>query len=536
MTSRLLRLATASAAALLIGACGGGGGDDDASPTTSPTTSPSPGTVVISGTARYDSVPATSGGALNYGATTSKPIRGAVVEILDASTSAVLATTRTDAGGGYGASFATGPSAVIVRVKAQSVSTGAPSWNFAVRDNTSSGALYVLDSPAVTVSANTLTRDLSAASGWGGSSYTGTRAAAPFAILDAVYTAVGYTQAAAPSFSWPALNLYWSINNVPSGGTTTAQLAVGQIGTTFYGGTDSGGVHRIYILGAANTDTDEYDDHVIVHEWGHYFQAVASRDDSIGGSHASNDRLDPRVAFSEGWGNAWSGIALGDPLYRDSGGSAQASGFAINVSSAPSGVSVGWFGESTAQYLIYSLNQSYGFPALFRALNTNVAGYDAATTLFSLKQAIKTQVPASATTIDALFSTNNIDGSDEWATGEGHDGGVSDARPVYTTYGNDTMGQTRCVTNAADPGGDGNKLGEHAFFRFTAPAARSYTITLTGGTDPDFVVFRPGFRQGAFSEVAGSETKSVSLAAATYVIAVTDYAMTGRVCLNLTIQ
>ena len=74
------------------------------------------------------------------------------------------------------------------------------------------------------------------------------------------------------------------------------------------------------MLGKENVDTDEYDASVIAHEWGHYYQSAFSRDDSPGGAHSGGDRLDRRVAFSEGWGNAWSGIALARSNYTDSSG------------------------------------------------------------------------------------------------------------------------------------------------------------------------------------------------------------------------
>ena len=41
-----------------------------------------------------------------------------------------------------------------------------------------------------------------------------------------------------------------------------------------------------------------------------------SRDDSLGGPHGSGDILDPRVAFSEGWANALSGLVLVIPTTR----------------------------------------------------------------------------------------------------------------------------------------------------------------------------------------------------------------------------
>jgi len=84
--------------------------------------------------------------------------------------------------------------------------------------------------------------------------------------------------------------------------------------------TVSNGTPVIRILGDENNDTDEYDAHVVVHEFGHYFENSLSRADSIGGPHTQSDRLDARIAFGEGWGNALSGMILDDPVYRDSSG------------------------------------------------------------------------------------------------------------------------------------------------------------------------------------------------------------------------
>src|SRR5690606_40072898 len=48
----------------------------------------------------------------------------------------------------------------------------------------------------------------------------------------------------------------------------------------------------IYLLGAENVDTDEFDTHVILHEWAHYFEKALSRTDTIGGMHQYADYLD----------------------------------------------------------------------------------------------------------------------------------------------------------------------------------------------------------------------------------------------------
>ena len=47
-------------------------------------------------------------------------------------------------------------------------------------------------------------------------------------------------------------------------------------------------------------DRDEYDDTVLLHEYGHFWQAHYSGSDSPGGSHSSADRVDPLLAFGEG--------------------------------------------------------------------------------------------------------------------------------------------------------------------------------------------------------------------------------------------
>ncbi|MDH5545717.1 MAG: Ig-like domain-containing protein [Gammaproteobacteria bacterium] len=60
----------------------------------------------------------------------------------------------------------------------------------------------------------------------------------------------------------------------------------------------------IYVLSQTGADTDEYDDDVLLHEFGHYVATLVSRDDSPGGCHffANND-LDLRLSWSEGWGD-----------------------------------------------------------------------------------------------------------------------------------------------------------------------------------------------------------------------------------------
>ena len=113
----------------------------------------------------------------------------------------------------------------------------------------------------------------------------------------------------------------------------------------------------IFLLGAANQDTDEYDRHVIAHEFGHYLEHHFSRSDSIGGPHALTDQLDMRVAFGEAWGSAFAAMATGQPVYVDTHSAGQAHAFSFDLEQSPSRVNPnpGWFNEESLQALIFDL-------------------------------------------------------------------------------------------------------------------------------------------------------------------------------------
>ncbi|MEM9843115.1 MAG: hypothetical protein AAF767_10700, partial [Pseudomonadota bacterium] len=253
---------------------------------------------------------------LDYNAITQEPARGVVVEAVNAG-GTVLDTDTTDAAGAYSVTVDASTD-VQIRVRSELQQTGGATWDVQVVDNTSGNAIYVLSGALADSGMTNSTRNLNAPSGWdpsangGAGGYAATRAAGPFSILDAIYQTVTDIAAVDPDVTFPALQVFWSINNRPS---NIINDATGDVGTSSY--TRVGGVPTIRILGAENVDTDEYDIHVVVHEFGHYFEDQLSRSDSPGGSHSLNDRLDARLAFSEGWGNAFAGMILDDPNYRD---------------------------------------------------------------------------------------------------------------------------------------------------------------------------------------------------------------------------
>ncbi|RMH48222.1 MAG: hypothetical protein D6694_00755, partial [Gammaproteobacteria bacterium] len=489
--------------------------NEGATDTASVTITVSPA-VTVSGKATFDLVPANASGVgLDYGSTQQVGIPLATVEAISNKT--VLASGKTDANGNYSL-MVPASTDMFIRVKAEMVQTGTPAWDVRVVDNTNGQALYVLDSKVFN-SGSGAVQNLHASSGWGGSGYTSPREAAPFAVLYDAYIAIQKILTADPNVVLPPLKMNWSVNNVASNGDVTQ----GQIGTSHY----SSASQELFILGSENSDTDEYDNHVIIHEWGHYFEDVMSRSDSIGGAHGGNDRLDPRVAFGEGWGNGWSAIATDDPVYFDTMGNQQSSGFHFNVETDDGGTQPGWFSESTVQALLWDFyddavdgadNVSLGFAPIYQVMRGAQKDTLALTSIFSFASALKAEQSAAASAITALLNDRGVFGSDEWGTGETNDAGnTQDVLPVYTplVVGTPT---TLCSTNAFKSSNTGayNKLSVRRFARLDVSSSGTYQISVTGpaGSDPDVYIFYKGqlVAKGDSSN-AGSETVSATLSA-----------------------
>ncbi len=516
------------------GSSGGGAGAGGA---------PSVTSVTISGTVTYDRVPfaAAQNGGLDFANAQPVPVRGATVQAVAAGGSTVLASTTTDAAGQYSLTV-TANTDLFLRVRAELVRTGTPAWTVTVRDNTAGDALYTLDGSVFNSGAANVTRNLAARSGWtAGQGYTGARAAAPFSILDAIYEAQQLVLGAEAGAQFPELRVFWSVNNISCNpgangfcGGTPAAWARGEIGTTFFA---PGAPDRIYVLGAADSDTDEFDQHVIAHEWGHYYQDNFSRDDSLGGEHGPGQRLDLRVAFSEGWGNAFAGMARGSPVYRDSFGTNQGSGFRIDVE-VNNNPSTGWFSEDSVQSILYDLYDSaneagdavsMGFAPIHGVMRGRVRTTAALTSIYPLLEGLRQARPGDLPGIDALTAAQliAITVSD---FGEGETNAWLDPRnlPIYRSL---ASGQTLevCSTNSS---GVYNKLGNRRFLRLETSASGTATVQArfngtsgTAPTDPDLVLYAAGVeRARAESPDNGTETLTVTgLAPGTYVLEVYEF-------------
>lgn len=524
--------------------CNGPGGSGSQS-TTVTVTPPQAGTVVVSGRITFDRVPFRTlpGLGLDPNNPIESPARQVVVEAIDpGAANAILASTITNAAGEYSLSVPASRN-IFIRAKAQMLKADlAPTWNFNVRNNTNSDALYALDGASFDTGTGNSTRNLRADSGWGGIGYTDTRAAAPFAILDTIYRAKELIMAASASTDFPELDLFWSPDNRPSVGPLCPDE--GDISTSFYigpGGTDECAPsadlpHGIYILGeflGENSDTDEFDQHVISHEFGHYLEDNFSRADSPGGEHDLSDLLDLRLAFSEGWGNAYSGMTLADPIYRDSRGTTSDGGFDMESGSAGT---PGWFSEASVHKVLWDLydstddgadSLSLTFAPLWDVMLDEQRSTEAFTSIFSFASALRQANGGVSGAINARLASDGISDSGPFAENETNSGGSNqDVLPVYIDV---TPGQPVSVPVCTNAALDiYNKLGNRRFLRLNLAQAVTVTVTVTGlvGTqaapppDPDMSLWTRGAQE--FSEASGTQEtiQQRPLSAGTHIIEV----------------
>lgn len=541
-------------AAGVLSACGGGGGGGGSQP-------PPPGsTVTISGKITFDRIPFKSPAGddgLDPGAPVESPARQVAVQAIDASNAAVLASGTTDTNGDYSLSVPAGRN-MFIRARAEMIKTGAaPTWSFSVRNNSNGDALYALDgSPFDSGTANS-TRNLHAETGFGTTDYVDDRSAAPFAILDTVFRAKELILSASADTVFPPLRLFWSDKN-----RTTDSFCPddGDIGTSSYvifGPQNNSddcnppqlGVDGIYILGefaGGNGDTDEFDQSVIAHEFGHYIEDQFSRTDSIGGEHSGSlSLLDLRVAFGEGWGNAFSGMVLGDPVYRDSFSGMDAS-FHIDLETDDL-ANEGWFSEASVGEILWDVFDSandpgdavaLGFAPIYAVLTGEQIVTEALTSIFPFARALRghADAPTQAAIDDLLEGEKVSPGDNDFGTGETNFGDTdASVLPIYATISLNAA-TPQLVCTRARYGGN-NKLENRQFLRLQLQSNATVIVTAqaavnpadntsVAAVDPDVFIFDRGSLVVA-GEVETGPTQSTDprpLAAGTYVIEVYDFA------------
>ncbi len=456
-----------------------------------------PTTITISGRVTFDQIPFdTNGYGLNYSGTFASPARAVVVEVLDSSGN-IVASNNTDADGNYSLVANKGLE-LRVRVSAKMKKTSHSSWDIKVSDNTTTiggeHPLYVTDSSSFSSSVNVV-KNIHLPAGRNGEN-SGVRSAAPFAILDVIYDSMQTVIAVQPNINFPVLDIYWSSNN----NTSSGSYEDGDLGTSFFLSPNS-----IYILGEEGSDADEYDRHIIAHEWIHYFEHNFSRSDSIGGSHSQEDRLDMRLAFSEGLANALSAVITSDPIYSDSNAFWPNFGWSMNLEDGYTPYS-GWYSESSVQSIIYDLydadldnvdNLNLGYAPIHEVLISDAyINNDYLISIFPFANILKNQQPENIdNAINNLLNYHQIYGSGDNGFGETNNGGINSTLPVYKEISANSSPIEVCYNNNK---GNLNKLGNRDFILFEVQSAGIYQINLSpkgilsATTDADLSIHKFG--------------------------------------------
>jgi hypothetical protein len=284
------------------------------------------GAASVQGVVQYQKIPATAHG-LDLSHPRDVPVAQIRVELRDASNSSkVVAKGTTDDGGSYQFDVPDDTAEVALYVFAQTgkIQVGDPDTH----------QIYVVGTDAFDPSSppgQVIIPDQDRLSG-------------PFNILADIQRANRVLAQTDPTLPVgdTQLTIFWSPTN--------------QDGTYFDVGSNTA-----WVLGNRDEDSDEFDDSVIIHEYGHYVAKRYSRDDTPGGEHYLGDVLDPRLAWSEGWANFFAQAVLGTPIWIDTMGTGGSDVFSFDLSQeVADGDRPGYWSEDSVGSALWSIFSDAG--------------------------------------------------------------------------------------------------------------------------------------------------------------------------------
>lgn len=260
--------------------------------------------------------------------TTTRPIRFAEVNILDAAGS-IIQAAETGATGTFSMVIPRTAGSYTLRVNSRADNAQVRA---SVLNNPYDKTYYSL-SKSFSLAGGETTMPLTLTP----APYNGTLEGGAFNILDDIYVANQFLRDEANETSpcticandfvtAPKVQIYWTKGVSPGVYFDAADTPI-----SFFAPTSGGGVYRgLYILGGVSgsicTDTDHFDNSVILHEYGHFLEDAYGKSASPGGSHDGNSMIDPRLAWSEGWADFFQGAALGRSYYRDTSKNSECTG------------------------------------------------------------------------------------------------------------------------------------------------------------------------------------------------------------------
>lgn len=271
--------------------------------------------ITISGSATYQARVASSSGLGAAGA--AKPIRYAEVMVKN-SAGSIAQCAETDGNGDYSFQLPNDGGSYTVYVNSRAYNDHA---KVSVLDAPNSKRYYSLAGTFVangTKNLSTMNAEVTEAGlilGGAFNIFDQIVEANEYLISQVSNCSATYTGCANVATSVPKVEAYWKKGVDPGAYINSSDPL------SFY----LPGYARLFILGGLNgntdsTDTDHFDNSVIIHEYGHFLEDTLFASNSPGGRHNGNSIIDPRLAWSEGFANFFQAAVLNNPWYLDTYG------------------------------------------------------------------------------------------------------------------------------------------------------------------------------------------------------------------------
>jgi hypothetical protein len=265
------------------------------------------------------SITASSTGAGTLIAQGPRPIRRAEVQILN-DAGAIVQCAETDGSGLFTTTLPAGGAHYTVNVMARA----ANAYNNAyVMNNPTANSPYKISAGVQSTTSTSVTLV---------APVSGTMMGGAFNILDQILNAQTYLRTTTAACGTAATPTYLAgCNPVTTVPIVYTYWTLGLSPNVYYGSNDPIsyyliGKSQLFIGGGSagdstNSDMDQFDNSVIVHEYGHFIEDKFGKPNSPGGSHSGQYVIDPRLAWGEGWANFFQAAVAGIPMYRDTYGS-----------------------------------------------------------------------------------------------------------------------------------------------------------------------------------------------------------------------
>ncbi len=501
----------------------------------------SPTLITVTGTIYYEHVPVnTTTKTLNTSSITNRPARAITVQLVDNSLN-VISSSTTNSSGAYSLSGTLSTSAFSVYAVAEMKKTTSPTYDFSVTNSVTAG---VNGSKYSVASSSQTTTNCTSGCTVNVTALDSNHGNGPFSLLDVAYIAIQKVLTADSTTVFPQLVFRWNSLSTTGSYFTTSSSVCG-----------TGIFNCITLYGYRASDSDEFDRHVVAHEFTHYLESALSRSDSVGGSHSTNDLLEPRVAYGEGLGNAMSAIFLDDPVYTDT---TYSGGFNLNMETGTHTLN-GFYSEGSVQSVIYDLYDSvsdtknsktdslnYSFTKIWNAVIA-LKNISSVTYIHEFISALKSANSSDATAI------NNIAGMEQMANDESSEGNVTSSSNyvstshtcngslstypylpiIYSLSGTGTVLSTTTFIGSQWCGMVGianNKLFGSQFFKIIPSNSGTMTVNATDTTttapnmeDPDVYISANGVLKATCNQNY-SETCTVSvIAGTTYIVEIRTF-------------